>query len=70
MIAAAAPAAAGGGSRLDDDGAVNSGKETHSHDDAQHGVSEGHLQPTSNNVTKVGNIDLFAGAEEPGGNYA
>jgi hypothetical protein len=77
MIAAAAPAA-GSGSRLDDDGAINSGKETHSHDDAQHGVSEGHLPPKNNNVTKVGNIDLFAGAEEPGriadvsakGNYA
>lgn len=39
MIAAAAPTAVGSGSRLDDDGAINSGKETHLHDDAQHGVS-------------------------------
>ncbi|MDH6236752.1 PA domain-containing protein [Cryobacterium sp. CG_9.6] len=77
MIAAASPSA-NGGSRLDDDGAINSGKETHSHDDAQHGVSAGHLPAISNNVTKIGNIDLFPGAEEPGriadvsamGNYA
>jgi len=77
MIAAAAPAASSG-SRLDDDGAINSGKETHSHDAAQHGDTEGHLPATDNNVEKIGNIDLFAGAEEPGriadvsvkGNYA
>jgi hypothetical protein len=65
-------------SRLHDDGAINSGKETHYHDAAQHGLDEGHLPPTSKNVRKVGNLDLFAGAEEPGriadvsakGNYA
>jgi hypothetical protein len=73
----AAPAAIAHDTRLDDDGAMNSGKETHYHD-AQHGGDEGHLPPTSKNVVKVGNLDLFAGAEEPGriadvsakGNYA
>jgi hypothetical protein len=72
-----APAAIAHDTRLDDDGAMNSGKETHYHD-AQHGGDEGHLPPTSKNVVKVGNLDLFAGAEEPGriadvsakGNYA
>jgi len=65
-------------SRLHDDGAIDSGKETHYHDDAQHGLDEGHLPATSKNVRKVGNLDLFTGAEEPGriadvsakGNYA
>ena len=59
------------------DDAVNSAKETHGHD-AQHGGDTGHLPPKSENVAKIGNIDLFAGAEEPGrigdvsakGNYA
>jgi hypothetical protein len=65
-------------SRLHDDGAIDSGKETHFHHEAQHGVDEGHLPATNKNVRKVGNLDLFAGAEEPGriadvsakGNYA
>lgn len=65
-------------SRLADDGAIDSGKETHYHDDAQHGTDEGHLPPTSRNVRKVSNLDLFAPSEEPGriadvsakGNYA
>ena len=65
-------------SRLHDDGVMDSGKETHYHDDAQHGTDHGHLPATNKNVRKVGNIDLFAGAEEPGriadvsakGNYA
>lgn len=50
-----------------DDGYIDSGKETHNHD-AQHGVDEGHLWPdgSSANVTKIGNIDLFADAEQPG----
>lgn len=63
-------------SRLTDDGAINSGKEVHAHD--QHGGIEGHLPAKSENVTKIGDLDLFAGAEEPGrigdvsakGNYA
>ena len=54
-----------GDSLLSDD-ALNSGKETHYHDDAQHGVDGGHLPPTIKNVRKVGRLDLFAGAEEPG----
>ncbi len=74
----AAPSAIAHESRLHDDGAIDSGKETHYHDHAQHGVDEGHLPATSHNVRKVGNLDLFAGAEEPGriadvsakGNYA
>ena len=37
------------GSRLEDDGAMNSGKETHSHDE-QHGGVEGHLPAISANV--------------------
>ncbi|MFQ6172902.1 PA domain-containing protein [Oryzobacter sp. R7] len=60
-----------------DDGVLDSGKETHGHH-AQHGGDEGHLPPVSTNVDVIGNLDLFAGAEEPGrvadvsayGNYA
>jgi hypothetical protein len=63
-------------SRLADDGAMNSGKEVHAHD--QHGGIEGHLPPISNNVAKIGNLDLFTDAEQEGrigdvsakGNYA
>ena len=77
-VLVAAPAALAHESRLHDDGAIDSGKETHWHDSAQHGSDEGHLPPTSKNVRKVGNLDLFAGAEQPGriadvsakGNYA
>jgi hypothetical protein len=73
-----APASAHVINRLVDDGALNSGKETHYHHDAQHEGDEGHLPPTSRNVRNVGNIDLFAGAEQAGriadvsakGNYA
>src|SRR5215210_4251064 len=78
MLVAAPAALAHEGSRLVDDGVIDSGKETHWHDSAQHGSDDGHLPPTSKNVRKVGNLDLFAGAEEPGriadvsakGNYA
>ena len=64
------------GSRLTDDGAVNSGKETHAHD--QHGGDHGHLPPVQHNVDLIGFTDLFAGVEQPGrigdvsakGNYA
>jgi len=77
ILIAAAPAMAHD-SRLHDDGAIDSGKETHSHDSAQHGADEGHLPATSKNVRKVGALDLFTAAEEPGriadvsakGNYA
>ncbi len=63
---ATAPAAPSeSGSRLEDDGAVNSGKETHSHH-AQHGEDEGHLPPVQRNVDLVGFTDLFAGQEQPG----
>ena len=73
-----AAAATDSGSLLIDDGVIDSGKETHSHDDAQHGLVDGHLPAVSVNVEKIGNIDLFAGQEEPGriadvsakGNYA
>ena len=74
----AAPAAPSvSDSRLEDDGAVNSGKETHSHDD-QHGGDQGHLPPVQHNVDVIGFTDLFAGQEQPGrigdvsakGNYA
>ena len=73
----AAPAPADG-SLIIDDGVIDSGKETHSHDDAQHGGVDGHLPAVTENVVKIGNIDLFAGEEEPGriadvsakGNYA
>ena len=76
-LATAAPAIAhDDDSRLVDDGAMNSGKEVHAHD--QHGGIEGHLPPKNNNVLKVGNLDLFSGAEQAGrigdvsakGNYA
>ncbi len=64
-------------SRLEDDGAVNSGKETHSHD-GQHGADHGHLPPVQRNVDLVGFTDLFGSQEQPGrigdvsakGNYA
>jgi hypothetical protein len=65
------------GSRLEDDGAMNSGKETHSHH-AQHGEDHGHLPPVQRNVDLIGFSDLFAAGEQPGrigdvsakGNYA
>jgi hypothetical protein len=65
-------------SRLHDDGAINSGKETHTHDSAQHGGVGGHLPATRSNVDLVGKLDLFTDAEQPGrigdvsakGNYA
>ncbi len=57
---------------------MNSGKETHSHDDHQHGGDEGHLPAVQENVNLVGFTDLFADGEQPGriadvsakGNYA
>jgi hypothetical protein len=52
-------------SRLDDDGAVNSAKETHSHP-GQHGADDGHLPPVQRNVDLIGFTDLFAGQEQPG----
>ena len=78
LVLFAAPVAIAHETRLEDDGVMDSGKETHFHD-AQHGGDEGHLPPTSKNVVKIGNLDLFAGGpEEPGriadvsakGNYA
>ena len=76
VLLTAGSAAAHDVNRLDDDGAVNSGKETHAHD--QHGGIEGHLPAAAENVQLIGKLDLFAGAEEPGriadvsakGNYA
>ena len=76
VLLTAGGAAAHETNRLEDDGAVNSGKETHAHD--QHGGVTGHLPPVSDNVKLVGKLDLFAAAEEPGrvadvsaiGNYA
>ena len=65
-------------SRLHDDGAINSGKETHTHDSVQHGGVGGHLPARRSNVDLVGKLDLFTDAEQPGrigdvsakGNYA
>ena len=76
VLLTASAAAAHDVNRLQDDGAVNSGKETHAHD--QHGGIEGHLPATSQNVNLVGKIDLFTDAEQEGrvadvsakGNYA
>jgi hypothetical protein len=76
VLLTASAAAAHDINRLQDDGAVNSGKETHAHD--QHGGTHGHLPATSHNVNVVGKIDLFTEAEEEGrvadvsakGNYA
>lgn len=48
------------------DGAIDSGKETSHHNAQQHGEDEGHLPPTSNNVTEIGHIDLFAPGDEAG----
>ncbi|MFC9918899.1 PA domain-containing protein [Agromyces binzhouensis] len=63
-----------------DDGVLDSGKETHQHHahDQQHGEEEGHLPASSENVTKIANLDLFGDEEQPGriadvsayGNYA
>jgi hypothetical protein len=72
------PALAHDGNRLSDDGALNSGKETHYHHDAQHETDTGHLPATSRNVRKVGRLDLFGPGEGTGriadvsakGNYA
>ena len=82
LLAATAPGASAhapstGGSLLTDDGAINSGKDTHVHD-AQHGTDHGHLAPRRGHVDLIGFTDLFAGAEQPGrigdvsakGNYA
>ena len=68
---------ASSGSRLTDDGAINSGKETHQHDH-QHGGVDGHLDPVQRNVAVIGATNLFADGEQPGrigdvsakGNYA
>lgn len=53
---------------LIDDGVLDSGKETHNHHshDQQHGEEEGHLDPVDVNVDVIGQLDLFAGAEQPG----
>jgi hypothetical protein len=76
VLLTASAAAAHDINRLQDDGAVNSGKETHAHD--QHGGIDGHLPATSHNVNVIGKIDLFTEAEQEGrvadvsakGNYA
>jgi len=75
VLLAAAPASAHGvdGSKLSDDGAVNSAKETHGHD--QHGGQEGHLPATQKNVSLVGKVGVADGAGRIGdvsakGNYA
>jgi hypothetical protein len=76
VLLAAGPATAHDveGSKLEDDGVVDSGKETHTHDE-QHGGEEGHLPATSSGVRLVGKVAV---ADGPGrtadvsakGNYA
>jgi hypothetical protein len=82
VVAAAAVMLTGGtasahnvdGSKLEDDGVIDSGKETHTHDE-QHGGDAGHLPATSSNVDLIGKVDI---ADGPGrtadvsakGNYA
>jgi hypothetical protein len=63
----------GEGSKLDDDGAVNSGKEVH--DQHQHGGVEGHLPATKRNVELIGKVDVTDGPGRTAdvsakGNYA
>jgi hypothetical protein len=63
------------GSKLADDGAIDSGKETHYHHEAQHGGQEGHLPPVRNNVDLVGKVKVADGAGRTAdvsakGNYA
>ena len=78
LVPAATEAHAPEQSRLTDDGAINSGKESHDHHSAQHGAPDGHLPPVNDNMSVVGNLDLFADGEQPGrigdvsayGNYA
>ena len=53
---------AGETSKLHDDGAMDSGKETHGHHGAQHGTDEGHLPPTRHNVDVVGRLHHADGA--------
>ena len=82
VVAAAAVMLTGGtasahdvdGSKLEDDGVIDSGKETHNQD-AQHGGDEGHLPPTSSNVAVIGSVDVADGAGRTAdvsakGNYA
>jgi hypothetical protein len=77
LTLSAGPAFAHDGTEPVDDGVMDSGKDTHTHD-AQHGGDEGHLPASSANVIEIGNLDLFEGEEEPGriadvsayGNYA
>ena len=78
LVPSATQAHAPGQSKLTDDGAINSGKESHDHHSAQHGEPDGHLPPVDHNVATIGNLDLFADGEQPGrigdvsayGNYA
>ncbi len=63
----------GEGSKLDDDGAVNSGKEVHGQH--QHGGVDGHLPATKNKVELVGKVDVTDGPGRTAdvsakGNYA
>ncbi|MQA99913.1 MAG: hypothetical protein GEU78_06415 [Actinobacteria bacterium] len=74
LLAGAALAHDPGDNRLEDDGAMNSGKETHAAH--QHGGEDGHLPPVSNNVDLIGKAK--ASGVKPGriadvgvfGNYA
>lgn len=63
----------GDGSKLDDDGAVNSGKEVHAQH--QHGGVDGHLPATQHNVELVGKANVTDGPGRTAdvsakGNYA
>ncbi len=70
---AAGPAPSTGDARLADDGALDSGKDVHEHE--QHGGAKGHLPSAQSNVRRVGKLDI---ADGPGriadvsakGNYA
>jgi hypothetical protein len=59
ILSMAVPAVAH--NRLVDDGVMDSGKETHSHD--QHGGHDGHLEASqTDNITRVGRVKLADGA--------
>ncbi|WP_309711404.1 hypothetical protein, partial [Pseudolysinimonas sp.] len=55
LTMSAGPAFAHDDTEYVDDGVMDSGKETHTHD-AQHGGDEGHLPASSSNVVEIGNL--------------
>ena len=78
LVFSASPALAHNDIDYIDDGVLDSGKETHNHHYQHTDDEHGHIPSGSNNVTKIGSLDLFEDEEQPGriadvsayGNYA